>query len=83
MLLDACEVQRKRQCRDGERQHDRIGALPGEKAEDKISGYTDYGNRNTVNNSIGTVIDDTAIPALVDVAWSVSVGSVVLAKRQR
>ena len=66
----------------GGRQKRAISAAQGERAEEKVSGDADDGDRNSTERSVGTVIDDAAIPALIDAAGR-SVGAVVFAQGER
>ncbi len=66
----------------GGRQKRAISAAQGERAEEKVSGDADDGDRNSTERSVGTVIDDAAIPALIDAAGR-RVGAVVFAQGER
>src|SRR5205085_72762 len=85
-LLDMRQVEREAKRRDGEGEHNFVGALQSEYGEQKVSADADDGDGNAVGlgeYGIRTVVDDAAIPVLIDVADRFAVRAVLLAQSER
>src|SRR5690348_9710823 len=87
MFLDAREIKRESHGWDGDHQHGFVEAAKRKGPEQKVSGDADDCHRNTVlaalwEHSIRAVVDDAAIPAVVNVAGRFAVGAILFAQRE-
>ncbi len=75
-------MQREGQAKDGGDQEQNAAPRERQHADQQITHDADGRHGDVVENRVGTVVHDAAIPVFVDGAW-LSAGDVVNAQRQR
>src|SRR5579859_645791 len=83
VLLDVGEVEREGESAECWNEQEAVGAQEGEGGHENVSRDSHSGHGDGAEHRIGTVIDDAAIPVLVDAARRVAVLAVMLAQCER
>jgi hypothetical protein len=82
IFFDVGEVEGEGESGEGGDEEQAVGAEEGEGGHEDVSGDADGGDGDGAEHGVGAVIDDAAVPVLVDAAGGIAVVAVVLAESE-
>ena len=80
MSLNVREIEREGESGESRDEQQTVGAKKCQRAHENVAGDAESGDGDSGKHSVGAVIDDAAVPVLVDVAGSIAVFAVVFAQ---